>query len=96
MIDKTKFTRALTAALLAAAFAGSGLTTVGTALNAQIAIPIWLAASLTALCCALMALSAQTAILGAAGLALFSGGWALSHMKGLKAIPIFFAAWQGQ
>lgn len=96
MIDKTKLSRALIAALLAAAFAGSGLTTVGTALNAQHAIPIWLASSLTALCCALMALSAQTAILGAAGLGLFTGGWALSHMTGLRAIPVFFAAWQGR
>ena len=96
MSNKSKIYKVLTTALLATAFSASGLTTIGTALNVSMTAPIWLASGLAAAACGLMAFSGVTAMLALAGLGLISGGWALSHMAGLRAIPLFFAALQGQ
>ncbi|MBR1559429.1 MAG: DUF4129 domain-containing protein [Clostridia bacterium] len=95
-MNDNKTQRILTAYLLAVAFAGSGFTTVGTALNVSAGLPVWIAAALTCVACAMMALSTPTAIVGSLALALGAGGMALSHAEDLQAIPIFIAAWQGQ
>ena len=45
MSKTIKMNRAAAAVLLAAAFAGSGLSTIGTALSLPFTGPVWLAAS---------------------------------------------------
>lgn len=95
-MNKTKINRILTAALLALAFAGSGITTIGTALDARAALPVYLAAALAAVSCALMSYSALTVAAGLMLLGVSSAGWVLTHLPDLRAIPTFLAAWQGQ
>ncbi len=95
MNNNTKLHRIALTALLAAAFAGSGLTTVGTALSAPPGLRIWLAALLSALLGGAAAYSTAGAVIGAAALALTTGGWALTHLADLRAIPAALEAGQG-
>ena len=95
MNNKSKIYKAFTTALLAMAFSASGLTTIGTALNVNLSRPIWLTSALAASACGLMTFSGVTAILALAGLGMISGGYILSHLSGMRAVPAFFAAWQG-
>ncbi len=94
MSNKAKIYKALTTALMAMAFSASGLTTIGSALSVSMARPLWLASALGAAACGLMAFSGISAVLALAGLGLISGGYILSHLPGMRAIPAFFAAWQ--
>ena len=87
MNNKTKLHRIAVAALLATAFAGSGLTTIGTALDVKYGLPIWLAALLAAAVSGLIAHSAPGALIGLIALAVTSGGWAVTHTDALRAIP---------
>ena len=96
MTTNSKTSRILTAALLALCFAGSGFTTIGTALNVDVARPVWIAGWMAAALSGLMAFSGITAVIALIALGLFSGGWMLSHAAQLRAIPVFFGAWQGQ
>lgn len=94
MIQKGKVYHILTTVLLAAAFAGSGVHTVATALNMDVAVPVWTAAALGAALSGLMALSGLTAVVALILLGLISGGWALSHRAALQAIPALLSALQ--
>ena len=96
MNNRTKLNRVITTALLATAFAASGLTTIGTAMKADVASPVWLTSAQTSAACGLMAFSGATAMLALAGLGLLAGGYAFSHLNGIRSIPTFFAAWQGE
>ena len=92
MNNKTKIHRILVAALLALVFAGSGLTTAGSAFAISAGLEIWLAAAVTATACALAAHSGWGALIGAAVLAVFGGGWGLRHIEDLRAIPALLDA----
>lgn len=95
MNKKTNLYRSLVAAFLAAIFAGSGLSTIGSAFNAQLGASVWLAAALAALCCALTAHSGIGALIGAALFVVTSGVWGAGHMSDLRAIPDVFEAMRG-
>ena len=92
----SKLSRALTAAVLAAAFAGSGFTTVGTALQLSAAGPVWLMAALAAGICALAAGLGGGGLLGFAGIAALLGGYSVTHVSGLRAIRALVGSWQGR
>ena len=94
MNKQPKLPRALTAAVLAAVFAGSGLTTAGTAFQAAAAGPIWLTSALASAICAVSALTGG-ALLGVAALAALSGVYAVTHVAGMRAIRVLLSAWQG-
>ena len=95
-MNKTKLHRIAVAGLLATAFAGSGLTTIGTALNVKYALPVWLAALLAAVVSALAAHSTPGILIGAALLVVTAGGWTLTHLAALRAVPTFLTIFQGQ
>lgn len=92
MNNKTKIHRILVAALLALVFAGSGLNTAGSAFAIGAGLDVWLAAAVTVTACALAAHSGWGALIGAAVLAVFGGGWGLRHIQDLRAIPALFEA----
>ena len=92
--NKTRIHRIAVAALLAAVFAGSGLTTVATAFGAQAGTSIWLAAALTSAVCGLAAWSVTGAVFGTAVLAVTAGSWISARLSDLKAIPALFEAAQ--
>ena len=96
MNKHSKITRALVAAALAACFAGSGLSTAGTAFQTPVTGPVWLMSSLAAAICAASVATGAGALLALAGLAALAGGYSVTHLNGLKAIRLFMAAWQGQ
>ena len=96
MNNKTKFHRIAVAALLATVFAGSALTTVGTALDVRYALPVYLASALSAAAGALAAHSVLGALIGLIALAVCTGSWAATHLAALKAIPVFLTVFQGQ
>lgn len=95
MNNNTKLHRIALTALLAAAFAGSGLTTIGTALNAAPGLRAWLAALLSALLGGLAAYSTAGAVIGLAALAVTTGGWTLTHLDRLRAVPALMDAAPG-
>ena len=95
MNSNAKLHRAAVAALLAAMFAGSGLTTAATAIHAGALAPIWLMAALSSGACALIASSPAGVAAGATLLAIAGGGWILTHLPALRAMPLVFAALRG-
>lgn len=92
MNNKTKIHRIAVAALLALAFAGSGLTTIATAFGVGVGASLLLAAALTAAACGLAAHSAAGAVIGIAALAVTGGGWIATHLSALKDIRGIFEA----
>ena len=87
MNNKTKIHRIAIAAMLAAVFAGSGLSTIATAFGLKVSVTLWLAALLASAGCGMAAYSAPGALIGAAVLAAVSGGWIATHLAALRAIP---------
>lgn len=95
MNKKTRIIRITIAAVLAAAFAGSGATTLATAMHVAVGARLYVAAVLAA---ALSGLAALSGIGGLAALgltAIIGGGWAMARRDGLRAIADFLAAWRG-
>ena len=95
MNRKTRTDRIVIAAVLALVFAGSGITTVATAMNLSLAAPVYAASAIAAALCALAATSGVGAVAAAVLLAVTAGGFVLTHLDGFRAIPAFLSAWQG-
>ena len=94
MSKTIKMNRAATAVLLAAAFAGSGLSTIGTALSLPFTGPVWLAASVVSALCGVIALSGAGTLIGGGLLAAAVLGYTVTHIADLRAVRVFLAAWQ--
>lgn len=92
MNKTTNLQRILAPALLSAVFAGSGIATVSTAFGVRSVAQVWLAALLSAACGGMAAYSAAGAVLGTVLFLVSAGSWALSHLDGLRAIPLVFDA----
>ena len=97
LIDRTRLSRAAFPALLALLFAGSAAASVASALELAIpALPLYLAAALAALLCAVGAGSARGATFAAVGLVVAAGGYVAGHMDGVMALRALFASWSGR
>lgn len=85
----------MVAALLAAAFAGSGFATIASAMDVGGAASAWLSALLAALICGVSAAMGAGALLALPSLATAAFIYALTHLSDLRDIRTMLNAWQG-